>query len=662
MVNYTSPYKRAETNYEYNDFVDMNSDGMAQQDECFQCWDKNKNFINDFNEDLNADGVFNEVDCRVKGAWLRHLNNIWAYVLACVLLYILFRKYFLKENHDLAFLAALIFFTHPLHSEVIANIKGRAEILASIFMTLTFLFSFKFIENKKTTTLLTASVMCLLALLSKEYSLMLLLLIPIALIVFNKIKIDWIRLTMLLVVYLLVFFAMILIKAYFAPAISPIYMILVGILFFTVISAVVFRKTFVKKDLNTLMMGLFSFSLLYFGLRLNAVSIAAGIQDTELFNDPYLLATGEEKIATKIYVLLKYIVLAIFPKNLTSDYSYASINYRSFTDLSFLFSLVLNLALLITGIILVVKRHVIGFAIISCFAFLFLVTNFIFAIGTTMHESFMFHALIGVAIAFAWLILLGIEKLLLIPFSSRRGILLGCLMLVVFLYGCKTWERNWDWKNDVTLFLKDVKSNPNSVLISGNAGARWIDLADTKEITGIIPESESKVFNDYNGTLKITDEEMKAGGFKTKREAALYRGIGYLEHAVKLHPHYVNGYLNLGLAYFKLQKDFETVYYWKLAEHFYPNNPYLADYYRVFANVLNNRGSEASNKSNFKEAAVLYNFWTLIDPKNDEALYSLGGAAFNQGNYSKALAFWEKALVINPSSEKTKAALKQVVF
>lgn len=26
---------------------------------------------------------------------------------------------------------------------------------------------------------------------------------------------------------------------------------------------------------------------------------------------------------------------------------------------------------------------------------------------------------------------------------------------------------------------------PNSVLVLGNAGARWVDLADTKEVTGV---------------------------------------------------------------------------------------------------------------------------------------------------------------------------------
>ena len=120
-VNYTSPCGRPETNYEYNDFVDQNGDGIAQQNECYQCWDLNRNFKNDFDEDLNIDGIFNEVDCQVYRADVRHFNNIWTFALGCMFLYLVFSRYFFRTNQDLAFLAALLFTMHPIHSEAIAQ-------------------------------------------------------------------------------------------------------------------------------------------------------------------------------------------------------------------------------------------------------------------------------------------------------------------------------------------------------------------------------------------------------------------------------------------------------------------------------------------------------------------------------------------------------------
>src|SRR5690606_35001990 len=188
----------------------------------------------------------------------------------------------------------------------------------------------------------------------------------------------------------------------------------------------------------------------------------------------------EEKFATKVFIFLKYLVLSVFPAKLTSDYSYNSIPYRHFADAGFIVSLLLNLALVVLGIRLSIKKHPIGFAIILYYSFLLLVSNFFFSVGATMHESFMLHSIIGVAMVFAWLIISGLEKIKSISFATKRtGMLTGLLVLLI-LCGCKVWERNWDWKNDVTLFLKDVKTSPNSVLVLGNAGARWIDLADTK--------------------------------------------------------------------------------------------------------------------------------------------------------------------------------------
>jgi len=596
-----------EINYECNDFMDLNNDKVAQLNECNNCWDLNKNFKDDASEDLNHDGVFNEVDCQTKGAFLRHFNNMWTYILACVLLYLLFSRYIFKERQDMAFLAALIFLIHPVHTEIVANVKGREDIFSMIFIALTFLFSFKYNDTKKITSLIFAGLSFFLALLSKEYAIVLLGLVPLALFVFDKEKIK-------------------------------------------------------AANLGLLSLSLFGFGAIYVVMRLISVNMSPGVPDTELLNNPFLLATGEQKFASEVFVMLKYLVLSVFPNKLTCDYSYAQIPYSNFTDIGFIISLVLNLGLLILGIRLAIKRHVLGFAIITYFSFLILVTNFLFPVGAVMREGFLFHASIGVAVAIAWLALTGLEKLQSLSFAAKRTVLMSSLLVILILCGCKTWERNWDWKNDVTLFLKDVKTSPHSVLVLGNAGARWIDLADTKEITGVsLPGEDPTKFNDYNGQLKITNEEMQQGGYIDKREAALKKGMGYLKHAVELHPRYVNGYLNLGLASFKLGNDGDAIYYWKLAERLYPNNPYLQNYYRVYSSILKNRGSEAFDAGKIHESAVAYNLCTIVVPDDPHAWYGLGGAYYNLKAYDKAKQCWEKTLRLDHEYQAAEKALKGMI-
>ncbi len=642
-VFYVKGNGKTESGYEYNDFIDLNKNGVAEGEECNTCWDLNKNFKNDFNEDLNKDGVFNEVDCQVYGAEFRHFNNIWLYVLACIFLYLLLKNYVLKDYPDIAFLAALLFLIHPVHSEVVANIKGRDDIFSVIFIVLTFIFSFKFLENSKKSHLILATISFFFALLSKEYAVALFILIPVGAYVVSKISIIWKPFLILTGLFIVMVTALVVIdiKQIQTGIPSIIYIFLGSALFFGLSFPILKQK--IRE--NTFMGLIFCFYLmgiLYLSLRLHAVTLISGAPDTEVLNNPYVFATGQQELATKVYTLLKYFEILVFPHPLISDYSFNSIALRDFVSWDFILSLLMHLVLFYVSVKLILKRHILGFALLCYLLFIIIVSNIFFPTGIMMLESNLFHASIGFSICVAWLAIKGIEKLE--SLKLQRGILLFPLLIILFLFGCKTWERNWDWKNDVTLFLKDVKNEPNSVLVLGNAGARWIDLADTKEITGVnIPGQDSTIFNDYNGTLKITLEDLKFYNVKTKRDAALVKGISFLKRAVELHPKYVNGFLNLGLASFKLNNDMDAIYYWKKAEALYPNNPYLANYYYVYYNILMSRGTKASEELDYKQAILLFNYGTLIKPLESKAWENLGATYLKMCNYVKAKEYTKKA-------------------
>ncbi|MCX8011595.1 MAG: hypothetical protein N3A64_00355, partial [Desulfobacterota bacterium] len=60
-----------------------------------------------------------------------HLSNIFYYSLFCILIYYFCRKFW--GNELLAIFTTLIFITHPLHTEGVAYISGRKDILGGIF-------------------------------------------------------------------------------------------------------------------------------------------------------------------------------------------------------------------------------------------------------------------------------------------------------------------------------------------------------------------------------------------------------------------------------------------------------------------------------------------------------------------------------------------------
>lgn len=672
QVNYLTPCGRPETNYEYNDVVDLNGNGMAEGNECYHCWDRNKDFKDDPSEDVNKDGIFNEIDCQLYGAGLRHFNNIWTFALGCMLLYLVFSTYFFRSNQDLAFLAALLFTMHPIHSEAIANVKSRDEIFSLIFIALTFFYTFKYIETKKTIYIFWTCLNFLLALLSKEYAVMLLFLVPLSIYFFTEHDFNprkfltteqfkpafYVGLSFVICAVVMTY-----IKRDFdvhaLPGARPIRSF--WLFPFLYIGVGIFLMGSNKKNnFHKLMSWIYFVVLFYIAMRWMAVKLKPGVPDTEILNNPYLLATGEERFCSKVYVLLKYLILQIFPHPLSSDYSYNTIEYRHFTSWDFILSLVLHIGLVVAAVLLTLKKHILGFAAMVYILFALLIGNVLMDIGATMGERLIFHSSIGFCIALAFFILKGVEKLSGLKFEFKRASLIGLVLIVGFLFGCKTWERNFDWKNDVTLFLKDVKTMPNSVLCLGNAGARYVDLSNTRDITGEIKPGYDSTFNDFNGTLKNIDAEVKAGKYKTRNEAVLNHGAEVLKHAIDLHPRYVNGYLNLGLLYFKLRKDYEALFYWKNAERLYPNNPYLRNYYQAYSNDLKNRGAIAFNKGRMDSAAIAYNLLTLLEPNNAEAYYSLGGAYFNQGKFALAKKNWDKALRINPNYAEVKKVLPMI--
>jgi tetratricopeptide (TPR) repeat protein len=582
---------------------------------------------------------------------------------------------------------------HPIHSEAIANVKSRDEIFSLIFISLTFFYSFKYMEDRKTKTLFWAAFNFLLALLSKEYAVVLVVLIPIAFYIFDQIdfnpKTFFQSKEFKQTLYVFgTFFAcallMLLVKRSSDIHIQPGQKATSSFWLFPIIYLVVgvfLLGSNKKKDFGTLMSWHFFIMLFYLGMRLVAVKLKPGVPDTEILNNPYLLATQQEQWATKLFVLLKYFGLCWFPHPLSSDYSFNSILFRTFKSWDTLLSLALHLGLLYAGFKLVLKKHILGFAIAVYFAFLLMIGNILMDIGATMGERLLFHSTIGFVIALAWLILKGFEKL---PASMnlifKRVAFLSLITIMTFLYGCKTWERNWDWKNDITLFLKDVETMPNSVLVLGNAGARYIDLASTKTYvsnphdTSLVQlkdlsKQSGEDDSDITKTLKpkfgsietYHVDSVDKVAFNKKRIAFLEKGLKYLKHAIELHPRYVNGYLNLGLGSYQLGRDRDALFYWKQAEALYPNNPYLKNYYTVMYNDLLNRGYQKAQRGKLDSAIYELRKTIILDKLNPEGFYNLGGAYYQNKQYDKARYYWQECLKIKPDHVQAKAGCATIV-
>ncbi len=133
-----------------------------------------------------------------------------------------------------AFIAAMLFALHPIHTESVAWINGRTDVLAALFLLLGFLSYILYVKEGKNTALVLLAVFFLFSLFSKENGVALIGIVPvyglIAGLPRRKILLSWLALSAGFIVYLLLRFGGGVKEfaatpgsreAFFAPGITP---------------------------------------------------------------------------------------------------------------------------------------------------------------------------------------------------------------------------------------------------------------------------------------------------------------------------------------------------------------------------------------------------------------------------------------------------------
>lgn len=487
---------------------------------------------------------------------VRHMLNVTFYILSVIILLQFLRTYIFKESTIIPFLTCLIFLIHPLHTEVVANIKSRDEILSFLFIILTFMKALQYQESKQTKHFVWSLVFYFLALLSKEYAITLLVLLPL--------------------------------------------------LFY-----VLLKDTFIgsiKKTVPFIIV-----AVVYLLIRFSIVGVGSTQENTDVLNNPYMFASPTEKLATKIEVLNHYLKLMFYPYPLSSDYSYSTIPYTNFADPKVWFSIGFTLLMIVLTLYYFKKRNILSFALAFYLLHLFMISNLVMDIGATMGERLVYHSSFGFAFVIAVLFDLLTKSM---NTKSKQTALIVFGVLITLPCASIVMERNDVWTNDKKLFTTDAWTVPNSALVNGNAGKAYVDLS-----------------------------EMEAN--KSMEKELLGKALLHLHRSVKIHDKYVNGYLNLGVVYFKLNNYVKAEEYWRIAQDIYPNNPFLKRNFGVLATTYFNDAMKIGSKDVSKAIKGLEKACEL-DPGNVEYWYNLGGASFTIKDYEKAKQAWTRTLQLKP--------------
>ena len=342
-----------------------------------------------------------------------HVVNVLLFAFCVVALFLFLLHFFDGKKVGVAFAATLLFAVHPIHTEVVANVKSRDELLCFLFGFLSLYLLVKYARSGILWQLIAGTFCYFLSLLSKETSIAFLAIVPGIFLLYHNAD---------------------------------------------------------KKRSGLIIAGTVLAALTFIGIRY-AVLKANHADDTtflhfidnELLNAPNYAS----RLATELLVLGNYIKLMFIPAPLICSYAYNSIPLTTFGNVWVLLSLTAYLGLFSFAVYRLIKNNKdpFAFGILFWILTLAIVSNVFILIGALMAERFLFFASVGFCLVMSLLLELWITKAgeqEIFPRGKMWLVLLPVSLVLLVL----SVNRSADWKDNMTLFMADIEKSPNNARLN----------------------------------------------------------------------------------------------------------------------------------------------------------------------------------------------------
>lgn len=488
---------------------------------------------------------------------LNHFMNVVLFAFTGLLLFRTLRLYL--KGTLVPFLASALFIVHPLHTEVVANIKGRDDILCFLFFIAAANFLFRFHQSGKNRFLVFTGIAYFLSFLSKESAITYLAALPLML---------W----------------------FFTDADKKTYLRSAAVL--AAVAAV--------------------FLLIRAAILPDVPSEPPEVDNYIAHLDGFLMQR-----ANAVYILGIYLVKLLVPYPLVCDRSLQDIPVVGAGSWQFLLSLAVYLALTAFAVLRFRSKNPFAFCILYFIVTLSIVSNLPFLIGTNYAERLLYTPSLGFCLAVAF----GLEKLMpgeaelssLSSFFRSKGKVMALLALVALVFSVLTFNRNAEWENNDTLYAADIHKAPGSTKLNYFIAAHITLEKEISKYPAGSPERK-KVLDSAYVLLKRSLAIYPGYADAMHKLAQVFADSGkpdsaniYYQKAIKIFPASPLYHNNYGTLLFnqgkpdEARKEFETAVKW---------NPGYAD---ALNNIANAYGTEAGNL--LREAQK-----DSLDPHRNDAL------------------------------------------
>jgi tetratricopeptide (TPR) repeat protein len=344
-----------------------------------------------------------------------HLVNVLLHGAVAALVWFALRRAGL--HYGTALLGGLLFAVHPIHTEAVAGVAGRAELLAALFVVGAWIAHRRGAESAGDggRSRAAAGVLYLAALLSKEGALL-------------------------------------------AP------------LLFWADDALRGRREGLP-SLGARFLPYAAAGAVMLVLRAAALGAHQGSSSIALDNPAAAAGTGP-RILTALWVQVRYLILGLWPSRLSCDYSFDAIPVvRGLADPRGAAGLALTV-LLAAAIVWGWKRsRPVALATIVWTVFFLPSSNLLFPAGTIMAERLAYLPSIGLCLALGHFgAALAARDASRTKRRVRAAAVASAAVLAIAALGARTWSRNPAWKDNLTLALTDAPAQPRSAKLQAGAG------------------------------------------------------------------------------------------------------------------------------------------------------------------------------------------------
>ncbi|TSS60369.1 Transmembrane and TPR repeat-containing protein 3 [Bagarius yarrelli] len=541
-----------------------------------------------------------------------HLFNMLLHAVVCVL-FLRFCR--LLTDRTTSLVAALLFTVHPIHTEAVTGVVGRAELLSSIFLLAAFL---SYTKSKGVdrsivwTPILLTVFLVAVATLCKEQG--------------------------ITVIGICCVYEVFVAQGFTLPGLME-----------TVLQVVRGKDMFPYAVLQTLLklVVLVISTLLLVIVRVQVIQSQLPVFTR--FDNPAAVSSTPTRQLTFNYLLPVNSWLLLNPSELCCDWTMGTIPLlESFLDPRNLATLAFYLLLGLLAYHSLRHAHSSAKTVLMALSLIVLpfipASNLFFPVGFVVAERVLYVPSMG----FCVLVAHGFKSLLLR--GTLKKVLWVFLGVLLITHALKTFHRTWDWESEYTLFTSALKVNKNNAKLWNNVGHALENQNDYEralryflQAARVQPDDIGAHMN-VGRTYKNLDRSKEAEEAYLVAKSLMPQVIPGKKYATRVAPNHLNVYINLAnLIRANDSRLEEADQLYRQAISMRPD----------FKQAYISRGELLLKMNKPSEAKDAYLRALELDRTNADLWYNLAIVNIEMKDPSEALRNFNRALELNPRHKLT---------